>query len=139
VQGIGGAAVHPDSSRSFDPTEVIRAVQAEVIPYDRNLFRTEQNLSESLDRLHELWAQIRNTSVLSDKQAIQAREAAAMVATARWMYATALERKESRGMHKHEDYPQLDAKQQHRLLSGGLDRVWVKPEQDISVKELVKQ
>ncbi|BAY49000.1 glucose-inhibited division protein A [Scytonema sp. HK-05] len=139
VQRIGGAALHPDTSRTFDPTEVIRAVQAEVIPYDRNLFRTEQNLSESLDKLHELWVEIRNTSVLSDKQAIQAREAAAMVATARWMYATALERKESRGMHKHEDYPQLDAKQQHRLLSGGLDRVWVKPEQDISVKELVKQ
>ena len=139
VQGIGGAALHPGSSRTFDPTEVIRAVQAEVIPYDRNLFRTEQNLSESLDRLHDLWVTIRNTWVVSDKQAIQAREAAAMVATARWMYATALERKESRGMHQHEDYPQLDAKQQHRLLSGGLDRVWVKPEQDISVKELVKQ
>ncbi|MDF5732934.1 MAG: FAD-binding protein, partial [Rhizonema sp. PD38] len=126
VQGTGGAALYPGSNRTFDSTDVIRAVQAEVTPYDRNLFRTEQGLSESLNRLHDLWHEIRNTSFLSDQQAIQAREAAAMVATARWMYATALERKESRGMHNRVDYPQLDAKQHHRLLSGGLDRVWVK-------------
>ncbi len=139
VQRIDGAALHPGSSRTFDPIEVIRAVQAEVTPYDRNLFRTEQGLSESLDRLHDLWREIRNTSFVSEQQTIQGREAASMVATARWMYATALERKESRGMHKHENYPQLDAKQHHRLISGGLDRVWVKPEQEISVKELIKQ
>ena len=30
-------------------------------------------------------------------------------------------------------------KQQHRLISGGLDSVWVKPEQDIAIRELVKQ
>ncbi|KAF3885166.1 MULTISPECIES: FAD-dependent oxidoreductase [Nostocales] len=128
---IDGATLRP-SSRTFEPTDIIRAVQAEVMPYDRNLFRTEHGLSESLQRLDELWSEIRNASVQSEQQTIQAREAAAMVATARWMYATALERRESRGMHKHEDYFHTDAKQQHRLLSGGLDRVWVKPEQDIA-------
>ena len=126
VQGVGGAALCPGSNRTFDSTDAIRAVQAEVTPYDRNLFRTEQGLSESLNRLDDLWQEIRNTSFLSDQHAIPAREAAAMVATARWMYATALERKESRGMHNRLDYPQLDAKQHHRLLSGGLDCVWVK-------------
>nr|WP_042341701.1 FAD-binding protein [Calothrix sp. PCC 7507] len=135
---IGNAAVDRDSNRTFDPTAVIKAVQAEVLPCDRNLFRTEQNLSASLNKLHHLWNEVRHTSATSNQQ-IQAREAAAMVATARWMYATALERKESRGMHKHEDYPQLDVKQQHRLISGGLDSVWVKPEQNISIRELVKK
>lgn len=38
----------------------------------------------------------------------------------------ALERRETRGMHKHLDYPEQDANQQHYLISGGLDRVWVK-------------
>jgi aspartate oxidase len=50
-----------------------------------------------------------------------------------------LERKETRGMHRHLDYPQQDANQQHHLISGGLDQVWVKaaPIQEIKVKELV--
>ena len=51
-----------------------------------------------------------------------------MVATARWMYASALERKETRGMHKHTDYPALDPGQQRRLSCGGLDQVWVRAE-----------
>ena len=51
-----------------------------------------------------------------------------MVATARWMYNSALERKETRGMHKHLDYPEQDANQHHHLISGGLDQVWVKPQ-----------
>jgi hypothetical protein len=57
---------------------------------------------------------------------VKAREVAAMVATARWMYSSALERKETRGMHEYLDYPQLDPSQQHYLISGGLDKVWVK-------------
>jgi succinate dehydrogenase/fumarate reductase flavoprotein subunit len=42
------------------------------------------------------------------------------------MYSSALERKETRGMHKHLDYPEQDASQHHYLISGGLDEVWVK-------------
>jgi succinate dehydrogenase/fumarate reductase flavoprotein subunit len=130
VQGIGQAAGASDqpTKPSFDPTEIIRGVQAEVFPYDRNLFRTESGLTASLDRLHDLWKQIRNSEAVSVEQAVQAREAAAMVATSRWMYASAIERKETRGMHKHLDYPQQDPNQYHRLLSGGLDQVWVKPQ-----------
>ena len=48
------------------------------------------------------------------------------MATARWMYSSALERRETRGMHRRQDYPELDAAQQHHLISGGLDQVWVK-------------
>ncbi|AFY31729.1 FAD-dependent oxidoreductase [Calothrix sp. PCC 7507] len=130
VKGVGAAGFtsgkeHP---HTFASNEIIQAVQNEVFPYDRNLFRTEQGLSASLARLNHLWQEIRDSQVESESQLIRAREAAAMVATARWMYSSALERKESRGMHKHLDYPQQDANQQHYLISGGLDQVWVKPE-----------
>ena len=47
-----------------------------------------------------------------------------MVATARWMYASARKRTETRGMHKHEDFASLDVAQQRCVLSGGLDTVW---------------
>jgi succinate dehydrogenase/fumarate reductase flavoprotein subunit len=41
------------------------------------------------------------------------------------MYASALARTESRGMHRREDHPVLDPDQQHRIVTGGLDEVWV--------------
>jgi succinate dehydrogenase/fumarate reductase flavoprotein subunit len=128
VKGVGEVALHSKSvhsSPNFATDEVIQAVQAEVFPYERNYFRTEQGLTESLGRLNSLWQEIQS-QVTSGKELVRAREAAAMVATARWMYSSAIERKETRGMHKHLDYPQQDDHQQHYLISGGLDQVWVK-------------
>jgi len=127
VQGVGEAGLQPRNvpAPNLATKEIIQAVQAEVFPYDRNLFRTEKGLTESLTRLDDLWQEVRDRP-LEDNQLVQGREAAAMVATARWMYNSALERKETRGMHKHQDYPQQDHNQQHHLLSGGLDQVWVK-------------
>ncbi|WP_138503789.1 FAD-dependent oxidoreductase [Nostoc sp. PA-18-2419] len=128
LKGVGEVALKSQSDRfdKFATAEVIQAVQAEVFPYERNLFRTEQGLTQSLARLNHLWQEIRSSEVTSNQELIRAREAAAMVATARWMYSSALERKETRGMHKHLDYPEQDPNQQHYLISGGLDRVWVK-------------
>ncbi|QLE58366.1 FAD-dependent oxidoreductase [Nostoc sp. TCL26-01] len=134
---IGQAGVSCENNHTFDPQEVIQATQAEVLPYDRNLFRTEKGLSDSLARLHSLWREIRSSTAPTDNQVLPAREAAAMVATARWMYTSAQARTETRGMHKHQDFPQQDVNQQYRLISGGLDQVWVKPEQEVVKKELV--
>lgn len=130
LKEVGEAVLEPQSAHphNLEIDQVIQAVQDEVFPYDRNYFRNEKSLSESLHRLNHLWVEIRNSQVVADNQIVRAREAAAMVATARWMYSSALERKETRGMHKHEDYPQLDSNQQHYLLSGGLDKIWVKAE-----------
>jgi succinate dehydrogenase/fumarate reductase flavoprotein subunit len=127
VRGVGEAVLKPQKSKSstLAADETIKAIQAQVFPYDRNYFRTEQGLSESLLTLDSLWEEISQTQA-EESQIIKAREIAAMVATARWMYSSALERRESRGMHKHLDYPEQDLKQHHYLISGGLDRVWVK-------------
>ena len=58
----------------------------------------------------------------------RAREAAAMVAHGRWMYHAALNRTETRGMHKRLDYPAQNPAQSYRLLTGGLDEIWSRPE-----------
>jgi succinate dehydrogenase/fumarate reductase flavoprotein subunit len=47
-----------------------------------------------------------------------------MVATARWMYRSALAREESRGMARREDFPRLDSGGRYHMHSGGLDDVW---------------
>ncbi len=114
---------------TIDPKAVVEAVQAEVFPYDRNYFRSQSRLVDSLGRLDSLWQEVQTTGQDTSNdptQVVQAREAAAMVATARWMYRSAIERRETRGMHKYIDYPELDPTQQHHLISGGLDQVWVK-------------
>jgi succinate dehydrogenase/fumarate reductase flavoprotein subunit len=49
-----------------------------------------------------------------------------MLATARWMYRSALQRTETRGMHRRKEHPERDDAQHHRLVSGGLDEVWVR-------------
>ncbi|MEH2110320.1 FAD-binding protein [Nostoc sp.] len=140
VKGVGEVVLQSGSDRSqtLATDEIIQAVQAEVFPYEKNYFRTEQGLTESLGKLNHLWQELRSSQVKSDKELIRAREAAAMVATARWMYSSAIERKETRGMHKHQDYPELDANQQHHLISGGLDQVWVKSQPLSTEKPLSK-
>ncbi|MEH2196537.1 MAG: FAD-binding protein [Nostoc sp.] len=138
VKGVGEVGLKSDRSQALATDEIIQAVQAEVFPYEKNYFRTEQGLTKSLGKLNHLWQELRNSQIKSDKELPRVREAAAMVATARWMYSSAIERKETRGMHKHQDYPELDANQQHHLISGGLDRVWVKSQPLSTEKPLSK-
>lgn len=131
VKGLSSSplAASGSASKSIARTpEYIRSVREEVAPYDRNLFRTETGLKGSLARLEDLWKELRGTPVELSSAGVATREAAAMTATARWMYHSALARTETRGMHKRDDFPQLDSSQHHRLISGGLDEVWVKPQ-----------
>lgn len=113
-----------DGSRELDSTGLIEAVQREVLPYDRNLFRDPATLRDSLVRLDGYWQHLRGAGSATHR--LRAREAAAMVATARWMYRSALAREESRGMHKRTDRPATDPSQRHHVLSGGLDAVWTR-------------
>jgi succinate dehydrogenase/fumarate reductase flavoprotein subunit len=82
-------------------------------------------LTESLDRLDAQWTAIRDAGQSSASRVVKAREAAAMLATSRLMYRSALARTETRGMHKREDYPALDAAQRHHLVCAGLDEIAV--------------
>ena len=117
---------------------LVRAVQAEVFPFERNYFRTAEGLGDSLTRLDALWRDARGSAAASVDKAVKAREAAAMLATARWMYTAALARSESRGMHKRYDHLQEDAAQRHYLTVGGLDEVWVssRPAPPLSTQEI---
>ncbi|RXZ83176.1 FAD-dependent oxidoreductase [Paenibacillaceae bacterium] len=114
---------------SGDISDVIKAIKQEVEPFDINLFRTEAKLKQSLGRLNRIWQEIRYRSAAGVNSAVKLREAQAMAATGRWMYASALARTESRGMHKRVDYAGTDPAQHYRLLTGGLDTVWIKPDE----------
>ncbi|MEI7027094.1 FAD-binding protein [Paenibacillus sp. y28] len=126
--GRSGLEAGAQRAAEIDNRAVVEAVQREVFPYEINYFRSEPVLQQSLKRLHELWPEVHGRAPASVQGKVRAREAAAMVATARWMYTAALARKETRGMHTLAQYPDQDPAQQYRLLVSGLDRIAVRPE-----------
>lgn len=129
VHAVGRAGLRAGtvSSATFDHGAVIKAVQAEVFPYEKNLFRSGQGLAASLEVLTGLWREVQASPAVKDKRDIQrSREAAALVASARWAYTSGLARNETRGMHRRADHPALDPQQRQYLRTGGLERIWVR-------------
>lgn len=122
----GVSGLRTRGHEGLDAEALIRAVQAEVFPYERNWTRRADLLEDSLGRLDTLWARLQASAPAADAaSAVRAREAAALLATSRWMYRSALARTETRGMARRKDHRAIDPGQRHRLLSGGLDEVWV--------------
>lgn len=132
VTGAGGAGLRPTGGAGSaagpgEARELVRLVQEHVLPYDKNYLRRGSVLTGSLGALDELWAQLRGSLRGEGAGLVKVRQAAAMTAHARWMYASALARTESRGMARRLDHPGQDPAQHHRIVTGGLDRVWTRP------------
>ncbi|HTC97953.1 MAG TPA: FAD-binding protein [Bradyrhizobium sp.] len=127
VSRAGTIALRERGGRPFAPAQLARAVQDEVFPYDLNYFREAGRLGGSLQRLDALWAEASNAEAAAESDVMRAREAAAMLATARWMYRSGLARNESRGMHRRDDFPVQDERLRHYITAGGLDEVWTSP------------
>ena len=124
VSRAGTVALRDGRDRPFSPAPLVTSVQNEVFPYDINYFRDADRLQASLQHLDGLWRRISVSGTADAANILRARESAAMLATARWMYRSALRRTETRGMHRREDFPRQDERQRHYITSGGLDEVW---------------
>lgn len=127
LRGLGGAGLRPTRAAALDHSEVLRAAQSELVPYEKNFLRDGDGVAEALNGLELLWydgvAGLRGTD---GESRLRSRQAAAITAVGRWMYHSTLARTESRGMSKRADYPDLDESQRHHILTGGLDRVWTR-------------
>jgi len=127
VMPIGQAGLRPTATvrESFDAAEIVRAVQEEMLPLDRNFFRREATLHRSLDRLDACWTDLRRHARSEGVAAVKTREAAALTATSRWAYRSALARAESRGMHRRRDVPGASPEFVCSLHASGLDEVQI--------------
>lgn len=125
---VGVAGLRPAAASALAYQEVVAEVQRAVLPYDHNYMRHESKLAPALDVLHQTWSAVRDGLTGAGEDLFRTREAAAMTAHGRWMFHAALQRTETRGMHKRLDYPQQDPAQQFRLLTGGLEDIWTRPE-----------
>lgn len=129
VEAIGAAGLRPvGRATALDLRAAVATVQAELLPYDKALFRTEAKLLASRTRLDRQWRDLRDRARGDGPALLRSREAAAMTAHARWCIDAALARTESRGMHRRTDAPAADPRQARRLLTGGLDHVWTRPD-----------
>jgi succinate dehydrogenase/fumarate reductase flavoprotein subunit len=127
VAGLGRAGLHPALSARPDstPADIVRTVREEFLPLERNFFRRGATLRQSLERLDRTWAELRDHLPGAGLGAVKAREAAALTATSRWAYASALARAESRGMQRRLDSPAADARYVCSFEVSGLDRIAV--------------
>jgi succinate dehydrogenase/fumarate reductase flavoprotein subunit len=128
VEAIGGAGLRPRQvvASAAVSREVITAMHGEMLPFDKIIFRSGPRLARSLSVLDDAWRTVTTSAKRQDLESGKAREAAALVATARWCYAAAQTRKESRGLHRRDDTPGLDDSLARRLLVGGLEQVWTR-------------
>jgi succinate dehydrogenase/fumarate reductase flavoprotein subunit len=124
---LGQAGLRPTATarEDFEASEIVSAVREEMLPLDRNFFRHEATLTRSLDRLDGCWSDLRRHALGEGLDAVRTREAAALTATSRWAYRSALARQESRGMHRRRDIPAADPGLVCAFHVTGLDEVRV--------------
>lgn len=132
ARGAGRVGIHPASGTGAIDRKAIEAdVDLHLNGYQRSLFRSEAQLADSADLLDGHWRTLRDHAHASGTDLVTLRETVALTATARWCSAAARVRTESRGLHVRVDAPELDPNGGVRLLTGGLDTVWTRPERPV--------
>jgi len=127
--------------REAAPDEIIAVVRDEMLPLEKNYWRTGPGMAASLARFESTWHHVadglgwvaRDNAKLTARDRLRTREAVSLLAAGRWVYASALARTESRGLHRRTDFPHYSPEfdGQH-LLSGGLDQVWVRKDPHVN-------
>jgi len=120
-QRAGGGEV---SQADAGIEEIRRTVSRELNDLDKNMFRSGEGLRRSLALLDDLWTQVRPAGDGGvGRDALRARETAALVAAGRWVLNSAIVRQESRGMHQRADAPARDPEFTATVRAWGLDTV----------------
>lgn len=116
------------SRSGIDPRAVIGLVQEHTLPLRRSYWRSAGSLRDSIAELDALWPVTDLEADGGGADRVRGRQAAALLAVARWSGYSALARTETRGMHRRTDHPGVLHDWRRRLLTGGVDEVWVRPE-----------
>ncbi|WP_433711460.1 FAD-binding protein [Nocardia sp. CA-084685] len=123
VREVAGAGLNPVAR--IDPRAVVGLVQEHTLPLRRSYWRSAGSLRDSIGELDAMWpgAEFDLGGFGADR--LRARQAAALLAVARWTKYSALARTESRGMHRRTDHPGPATDWRVRLTCGGLETVWI--------------
>jgi succinate dehydrogenase/fumarate reductase flavoprotein subunit len=117
TSGLHGDAPSFEALSIADPATVREALRLEVSPPEVNLFREETRLIKATKTLDAaLIEPVANGAGLA-----AARSARALLYVAKLAYRAALERRESRALHRRSDYPQRDDAFGYRQSISGVD------------------
>ncbi|MEV6258512.1 FAD-binding protein [Nocardia sp. NPDC051929] len=119
----------------IDPRAVVGLVQEHTLPLRRSYWRSAGSLRDSIGELDGMWPGAEFDLGGSGADLLRARQAAALLAVARWTKYSALTRTESRGMHRRTDHPGASDTWRTRLMSGGVRSVWVRPDAQRTMPE----
>ncbi len=122
---IPGAGLNPRSG--IDARAVIGLVQEHTLPMRRSYWRSAGSLRDSIAELDAIWPVTAYDLGGSGADRVRARQAAALLAVARWTKYSALARTETRGVHRRTDHPGANRDWCRRLFTGGVSDVWVRP------------
>ncbi|MEU6564833.1 FAD-binding protein [Nocardia nova] len=125
AHSIPGAGLNPRFG--IDPRAVIGLVQEHTLPMRRSYWRSAGSLRDSIAELDAIWPVTAYDLGGSGADRVRARQAAALLAVARWTKYSALARTETRGVHRRTDHPGAAQDWCRRLLTGGVSEVWVRP------------
>ncbi len=121
----GRAGLRPTKgAREVDIVAARSLAREEMGALDKNMFRAGPALAASLEALGGAFSELTSHAAGQGLARLRTREAAALLAAARWSKAAALARAESRGMHQRLDAPGMDARFAARQRAGGLESVW---------------
>lgn len=123
--GRYGLEAGQERAEPLDAKALVESIQRDVLPLRINFYRSEGGVAAALRRLDALRDALRGRLPGTVQGRVRAREAAGMLAAARWMYTAALARKETRGLAALAEYPALDPSQTHRLVLSGVDEIAV--------------
>ncbi|MEV4235980.1 FAD-binding protein [Nocardia sp. NPDC049737] len=135
VREVAGAGLNPVAR--IDPRAVVGLVQEHTLPLRRSYWRSAGSLRDSIGELDAMWPGAEFDLGGFGVQRLRARQAAALLAVARWTKYSALARTESRGMHRRTDHPGAAAAWRVRLTSGGLETVWVRSDTRQTVADMM--
>ncbi len=99
---------------------VLDLVKQQMLPLEVGYFRSQKSLSDTEHLLSDLW----HEQSWRAADPAKVREAEALISTARWATASALLRKESRGLQRQTDFPDVNPVLSRSIDAGGTDFIW---------------
>jgi succinate dehydrogenase/fumarate reductase flavoprotein subunit len=97
-------------SSSSDSPELVRAIQDVMSPVGNSTYMREDRLKKALSKVLEIKALLSEMWAKDWHYLSACNEVRSMVTSAEMFFRASLERKESRGWHLREDYPDMDNK-----------------------------
>ncbi|MBI4334973.1 MAG: FAD-dependent oxidoreductase [Chloroflexi bacterium] len=92
----------------YSPYDAITQVQELIFPLENSYLKHRQRLEKALDLIQELKARVPRLKARDAHELVRCHEARSMLLNAEVFFRAALERTETRGTNRREDYPERD-------------------------------